>query len=317
MKKVYCLLALALFISGCTSNQGNVDINTKIMRQTPLSSPKTLSNKDTTDRIWDNFAENSSLNEAPKEPDLYLFYIEGLKNKSDYVRWYSAYKIIEYSWDESHRTEITKLLNDLCNDKVDFVKNAATFSLAVINKEFQKDIFKRSPDGNNFIFTRFYESRYNGGEIWIYNKPNDSYWLYKKIDTGNLGEVAWAPNSRKVCISFSGRTWSNVGILDINTNSAEHALVSPEISSYIVENKKTLGYKVGQNLRPDFYINFLEWKEDSTRVLLSYSFTDDDHIDQSGIVVYNLAQCKVERLEKYNPAYNERSTIKKPLGFKW
>lgn len=247
---------------------------------------------------------------------LYLFYIEGLKNKSDYVRWYSAYKIIEYSWDESQKREIIKLLNDLRNDKVGFVKCAATFSLAVINKEFQKDIFKKSPDGNNFIFTRFYESRYNGGEIWIYNKSIDSYWLYKKINGGSLGEIAWAPNSKKVCISFSGRTWTDVGILDVNINSTEHALVLPEISSYIAKNKKTLGYKVGQNPRPDFYINFLEWKEDSTKVLLSYRFTDDDDIDQCGIAVYNLEQCKVERLEKYNPV-NAQSAIKKPLGFKW
>ena len=205
----------------------------------------------------------------------------------------------------------------LCNDKTDFVKKAAVFSLAVINKEFEKDIFKRSPDGNNFIFTRFYESRYNGGEIWIYNKPNDSYWLYKKINTGSLGEISWAPNSKKICISFYGRTWSNIGILDIDVNSNEHNIVLPEISSYISENKKALGYKVGRNQRSDFYINILEWKEDSTKVLLSYNFTDDDYLEQSGIVVYDLVRHKVEKLEKYNPEYNERPTVEKPHGFKW
>lgn len=73
MKKAFCLLALTLFICGCTSNQANVDINTKVIMQTP--SPETLSSNDTVAKIWDNFAETASLNEAPNEPNfIFILY---------------------------------------------------------------------------------------------------------------------------------------------------------------------------------------------------------------------------------------------------
>ncbi len=71
---------------------------------------------------------------------------------------------------------------------------------------------------------------------------------------------------------------------------------TPNVHDYLCKNQKKLGYVIGEWNRPDPTTDFIEWSPDMKKVLLSYSFIDDNIVGQKGLCVYNLTQAKIERI---------------------
>lgn len=78
-----------------------------------------------------------------------------------------------------------------------------------------------------------------------------------------------------------------------------------------------MGYKVGSNQRSDPWIIFIEWSPDSSKVLLSYWFSDDDRIGQKGISIYNIRKQSFEKVTPLGPSVRDYEVVEKPKGFSW
>lgn len=268
--------------------------------------------------VWEAFCMQMGDNpinsqHSPQDPDFYYVYLDGLSHQNPSVRWYCSYKLLEYL-NSDKNDEIIPKLNNLLKDEIDFVRNAAKFSLEIFNKTFNGPEFKKSPVNSNVAFFKFSELRYNDGDVWLYSEKYKETVLLKKAD-GSVMDLKWSPDGNKLCIEYGGRIWSDVTIIDDINDTQE--LHEPKLMQYISEHNKEFKYEKGKNQRPDPYITLLEWSPDSKKALLFYSFTDDNYIVQRGSAVYDLTKKQITKVYPYPPFDGDHPPHEKPEGFTW
>jgi len=123
----------------------------------------------------------------------------------------------------------------------------------------------------------------------------------------------WSPDSKWVAVTTVARDFIDTVILD----TIENKEYETGLFKYIAEHADKYDFKIGVNQSPDTYIDFVEWCPDSKKILLSYSFTDDLSIRQTGIAVFNLEKMSVDWMIKLASSKEEYSEIGKPENFNW
>jgi hypothetical protein len=319
LRKIFCY-SLLLLLAGCRSeslitpqsNGTSVEVKATASDQVQ-DETKQQSNSNS---VWDILAakhgnenENGLGLDAPDDPDLFYLYLEGLAHSNPYVEWYASNKIIEFADhpDEQKAIDALRLLLKSPNDKV---KSSAQFALNVVEHHFDDPAFIRSPDGKRVAFHQYLEARYNDGKVWIYDLEANSVYLLN----GNwlsVERLIWSPDSKKLAIEFGGRIWGSIDL--VNPDKSE-SLLKKTVEAVITDKKY---YPVVKQQRSDYYCRFIEWSPDSSKALMSYTFTDDEYKNQQGIVVYDLMKAAYTTIKKYPAVDGLNVEIVKPDGFKW
>lgn len=270
---------------------------------------------------WDEFAQSYGGPKAyfgvmPMDVDLLPLYIAGMKHDDPYVRWVCAYKAFDYHVD-ARKLEIIKALQPLLTDPVLQVRDAAKFSMEVMNETLSGPEFVHSPNGKYVAFNPFINTRFNDGKLWVYSSESHHYIMALQLlsiggDNGVAGYIHWSPDGSKLAVGDGGRLWSNTVILNLS-NMTEN---KQNLFSYLSENSKKFGYNIGDYQRSDPAVRFLEWSPDSKKVLLSYCFYEDMEKCQSGIAVYNTETDKYERIIP-NKCSKDYPQVEKPDDFHW
>ncbi|MCX7923098.1 MAG: sister chromatid cohesion protein PDS5 [Clostridia bacterium] len=321
MKSKYIISILTFIVlglSGCTNDKNpNIvsEISSSVSTESQDDSTEDADKSSASVRIWDEYTKRYG-NEVqngglPIEPDLYHLYVEGMKNKSANVRWYCVNKAVEYSNHEK-KQEIIDAVSQLLNDPDENVKKAAEFTCSVLKFTFEGEDFIKSPNGKNVAFYNYREARFNDGKLWVYNGEYKEVWLLKTLE-GSLGSINWSPSGEKIAVSYGGRLWSDVAIID-NPSGETYG---NGLFQHILKFKDKYGYKIGKNNRVDPWITFLEWSPDSNKILLFYSFFDDDTVSQKGAAVYNLQKRDFDKLIPLGPSEADYPKAVKPKDFKW
>lgn len=271
--------------------------------------------KDKWDKLAEKFGSTMSnaysdiyrLDEAiSKEPDPVLFLCEGMKQHNIVIRWYCANKIIEY-YNKPGVKNAVEPLNNLLKEPA--IHDSAALSLAIINRTYDNGHLVKSHKGNKYLFTKYLGSRYNDGKLWIIDEGK-IHCITENISIGGFG---WSPDDEWLYANPYGRTSSDMIVVNVKSGKAYNI----PVFEYICENSSKLGYKVGKNQRSDPWINFIEWSPDSSRILLSYWFNDDEYTGQKGIAVYNIAEQFLEKVTPLGLAKVDYEVVKKPDGFNW
>lgn len=237
-----------------------------------------------------------------------LLLMQGLENHYPVVRWYCAYKIVEYI-NPKNKAEIRNLLKSAAEDSREYVRNAASFGLAVVDGTFEGTWFVKSAGGRRIACSRYNEARYNDGKIFMM-EDGSPHIAYEGL---NAAPVAWSPDEKRLTVTTTARTRIDTFVVDVETKKVSET----GVFEYAIKNAAKYGFKTGKNPRPDPYVHFIEWSPDSQKVLLSYSFTDDLDTRQTGTVVFNLEKKAVDWMFKLLPAEGEHAEVKKPEGFMW
>jgi hypothetical protein len=274
--------------------------------------------------VWDEVAakkRNENLNillgvDGPEDIDLFNLYLEGLSHPSPYVEWYASNKIIEYDYRPDKQKAIDAL-QLLLKSPEDNVKSSAQFPLNVLERNFDDPAIVRSPDGKRVAFHQFLEARYNDGRVWIYDTEMDAIyplngnWL-------NVARLIWSPDSKKLAIESMGRIWFSVDLINVDDSKLvdSKSLLSKSVTEVIIDKKYYPPIVTQQ--RPDYYTKLVEWSPDSTKAMMSYSFTDDEFKTQQGIVIYDIKKAAYTTVKKYPSDYEgSHDEIVKPDGFIW
>jgi hypothetical protein len=264
--------------------------------------------------VWDGLAAKHDVDgafmvDSPEEPDLFNLYLEGLSHPSPYVEWFASNKISTFS-DHPDQQKAIDALQYLLNSPQDNVKSAAQFALQVLKHDFDDPAFIHSLDGKKVAFHLYQGARYNDGQLWIYNSewnaviPLSNRWL-------SIEQLEWSPDGKKLAIEYGGRIWGNVDLIDPDSGQS---LLKKSVYDVLNDNKL---YTVVERQRPDPYYRLIEWSPDSTKAMLSYSFTDDDEKVQQGMVIYDLNKSEYTTITPYPSGDNPYPDIHKPDGFKW
>lgn len=233
---------------------------------------------------------------------------EGLVNRNPTVRWYCAYKILEYVTAEN-RGKIISKLKSVTYDSKEYVRSAAIFGLAALEGTFEGQGFIKSASGKRAALVRYSEARYNDGEILMLEEGKLSI-VYKGL---NAAPIAWSPDEKQLAVEAATRITVDTYIVDVETGKVNET----GVFEYITKHAARYGFEIGKNQRPDPYIRWMEWSPDSKKVLLSYSFTDDLYTRQTGVAVFDLDKKAVDWMLKLLPAEGEHALINKPEFFRW
>ncbi len=325
---------LYLVISGCflllfaCSNKGNItqvstsipDINSgeiQLQQGTPVNvevSDKTYKDK------WDKLTEKSGdmieyaydnidwLEEAvDKETDPISFLCAGMKHENPVIRWYCANKVIEY-YNKPGIKNALEPLNSLLKDE-NSIQDSAALSIAIINRTYNNKYLIKSHEGNRYLFTKFHGSIYDDGKLWIIDNGEINCF----VENYSIGDIGWSPDDKWLFANPYGRIQSEM--LVVNVKSRE--VYNIPLFQYICDNSDKLGYKVGSNQRPDPWIKFIEWSPDSSRILLSFWFRDDNFTGQKGIAVYNIENQSIEKVTTLGSTEGDYEVVDKPADFNW
>jgi hypothetical protein len=116
--------------------------------------------------------------------------------------------------------------------------------------------------------------------------PLNGNWL-------SVDRLIWSPDSKNLAIEYGGRIW---GSIDLIISDKTESLLKKRVEAVITDKKY---YPAVTQQRPDYYTRLVEWSPDSTRAMMSYSFTDDELKTQQGIVIYDLLQSDYTTVIKY------------------
>ena len=183
---------------------------------------------------------------------------------------------------------------------------------------FAGSAFVRSPDGHDVAFFPYVESRFNGGQVWLYSPSNDQLSMVLQLisvggDSGVAGYINWSPDGKKLAVGDGGRLWSDTVIFNINTMTRN----KKDLFTYIWENAEKYGYHMEDYQRPDPQVTFIEWSPDSRKVLLGYSFAEDMETWQSGFAVLNVETDEYENVMPNQSTDDDYPRLQKPEGFHW
>ena len=170
--------------------------------------------------------------------------------------------------------------------------------------------YVKSPDGKHAISAS--DDEYH---VLLYNYINKSEPKSFKV-VGLDYNFLWSPNSKKVCISYRGRIWSDLSIIDVDTESE---LEKPTINSIIKQFKATgtkIDYELNEN-RADPYLTPIEWSLDNKNILIFYRWFDKEFKVQNGVFIFDTEAKRASRIIQYPPAEGETVDVKIPDNFKW
>lgn len=211
--------------------------------------------------------------------------VEGLKEQSSVVRWYCAYKISDYL-NFVDKNYLKARLSAMMEDKVVEVRDAAAFTLSLIDKKYDKEWFIKSPDGKKIAFTKYNGVRYNNSGIWMINNGNVEA-LVKGIEPGDTGELTWSPDSEKIAYTVSGRYWQYVQIINIFTEK-KHKVDFREGGVYGQDFTSSPDGQLASSL------DIVEWKIDSKQILLKYDYYGKIH--STGLMIYDMEKQDVVKI---------------------
>ncbi|WP_026073711.1 hypothetical protein [Acetivibrio cellulolyticus] len=269
---------------------------------------------------WDKLTEKSGdsieyaydtinwLEEAVnKETDPILFLCEGMKHENPVIRWYCANKVIEY-YNKPGIKNALEPLNRLLKDE-NSIQDSAALSISIIKRTYNNKYLVKSHKGNRYLFTKFHGSGYGDGKLWIIDNGE----INCIVESYSIGDIGWSPDDKWLFANPYGRIQSEM--LVVNVKSRE--VYNIPLFQYICDNSGKLGYKVGSNQRPDPWIKFIEWNPDSSRILLSYWFRDDNFTGQKGIAVYNIEKQSIEKTTPLGSTEGDYEVVDKPADFSW
>ncbi|QMV41622.1 TolB-like translocation protein [Cohnella cholangitidis] len=288
------ILGIALLASCTSSNSEQAE---------PLTSSSEVGN---VNDYWEDIAKQGLMMSPFVDPEPPMEYIRiGLKHANPDVRWFCAYKILKHApqLDRQDRD----ILNQLTRDDAEAVRQAATFVESVLQETFDGDRFKRSPASHQVAFHLYHESRYNDGELWV--ALDGKLERLTKLE-GSITKLAYSPDGKKISAEYGGRIWSSLAIVD--SVSGNRAL--PDIIGEIIADPAN-GYDVDPRKvdRFDPYLQFIEWSPDSTRLLVSYSFSEGLDKYDYGWAIYNAEEDKIVKVYPSERAIYDT----KPDGFNW
>jgi hypothetical protein len=237
--------------------------------------------------------------------DLTRLLLNGLKEKSSVARWYSAYKISEYL-DSVDKAGLRTVLVGLYNDEVEEVRQAARFTVSMIDKDYCHEWFVKSPDGKKTAFVKYNGVRCNSSDVWIIADGKINA-LMKHLVPGTTGDITWSPDSEKLAFTQTTGMFRNVAIFSINSGIYIRYNIRP-LSDYIREYGEKYGIDAGKNGNMPYQVlNILKWKNDGSKLLLSYSYggRQEDGITagSSGKIVYDLEKEDVTEIIKDKADY--------------
>lgn len=252
----------------------------------------------------------SMLINGPSEIELYPLYFDGLKNNDPIIRWYSCNRMIDYYSHMDKHNEIEEELRRLLNDTNDSVKISAEFVLSIYENRFDGNSFYPSPNNKYIAFYNFRETRYNDGVCRIYMVDKDEIYT---CTFQSITGMQWSPDSNVLCIHYGGRVWSDISFIDLRTKTT----YTPGIHEYLYENKDKYEYLIGNWERPNPTTHLVDWSPNMEKVLLSYSFIDDNMVGQTGLCEYDFKQAKIVRIIKLGEFHDDHPVIEVPDDFQW
>ncbi|WEK53693.1 MAG: hypothetical protein P0Y55_14055 [Candidatus Cohnella colombiensis] len=261
---------------------------------TPIETPLTPAQQQATD-MWNSIGfvdvRYHPVNERMENVTLDQLLIL-TKHPDKDVRWYCAYRIIEFDSPEHHDV-VLGIVDELLQDPEHLVAEAASFSNKVMLKSFDADPrFIRSPDGNTYTFVKFEEATYNDGTVWIARDGRVEK-LYS-VQGAFIYDLFWSPNSKWLYARYGGRTWNTFMWIDIRSGEIfdltdiEQQIMDDPDNGYLIDHE--------QYGRFDYETSIVEWSPDSKRFLFHYNISHDDTYGYTGFGVYNLSSKKVEKV---------------------
>lgn len=149
---------------------------------------------------------------------------------------------------------------------------------------------------------------YTTAEFSDFNEVIDRIIIQTEVNSYEISDIIgyydnmqWSYDDTKLVISYYGRQWGNFIIIDI----ANKRTIYPE--TYYEDIRKhfeDLGYSFDYEpnaSRPDPYIYFDGWSEDSQSFKITYTVKDTDWQTQSGSFRYDLTTGEMKDFEQYPP----------------
>ncbi|MFC5700758.1 hypothetical protein ACFPVX_05670 [Cohnella faecalis] len=304
-----------VLLTACTSNKANdrpdlqasstSDASTETASPSPSASESTVGSLND---YWDGQSKRRLLDTAILDEEPPFEYVRfGLTHDNPEVRWYCAYRIGEEpsKIDEADRARLEAMTKDTDGN----VRQAAQFTLQVLNGTFEGDAFSHSSDNKTVAFHRYREARYNDGKVWLSRNGDTKVVYYSDASITNL---SISPDAAWLAVEYGGRIWGSLELVDMKT-------AKPLGNTFLLEavlkdpNGGYTDVDPSQNDRFDPYVRFLEWKSDGTQFLFSYGFWRSADRPEYGTAVYTIKTGTVSRIEK---AADERKH-QKPENFAW
>jgi hypothetical protein len=153
---------------------------------------------------------------------------------------------------------------------------------------------------------------YNDGNVWLYTETSIGS-FYRYDVGGSIDKMSWSTDGNKLLVEYGGRSWHFVSFIDLK----DYNLHEVGLFSYLVKNQEKFNYKIKTNQRSDPQITLLEWSPEGDKMLLFYSFTDDEYKIQSGAAIYDISSNDFQRIWAYPAEADEGVVPVKPKHFKW
>ncbi len=237
---------------------------------------------------------------------------EGLKNKSKEVRWYAAYKIIEFLTPGDY-PKIQKEIEKNLRDSVDEVKAAKRFLLSIVTGKHDDPGFTKSGNGKWVAFIRFPDQRYLCGEIWICRKGVKEG--FSKIDKISASSLEFSPTGEFLLGTVQGRKRTTFHFVNLQNKN----VTSFDFCEFLEKQGKKFKLPVGENMSGGvFEMSLIEWNPGGDRALIGYDYIffqgGENDIEEKGCAVFSLKEMNVESVQR--TPQNQDWKVK-PGKFRW
>ena len=250
--------------------------------------------------FWDQFtgvwmADFSSHAELP-DAEAYAYVLAGLAHADPGIRWYCAYRLLDWL-PQLERSDLEQALLPLLLDEQSFVQQAAGFVLDVAAGRLtahEYDWVATSPDGLMHAFYRYANSRYNDWLVYIWSE--DAGLRTFAVD-GSVTGLTWSPNGKLLGVAYGGRIWGNVSVYDVAGDAGATRLSMPNFA-HVLANGEQYGYGIDPDevTRFDPYVAIIEWSPDSSSFLFSYEFSDQHFMTFYGYGVYSVTEQRIQHV---------------------
>ena len=200
---------------------------------------------------------------AAYKGDMVSLIESGLQSTNPVVRWLAANQILEYMG-TPQAPRLTTAVSKLNDDPVEEVKQAARLAITFNDGNYKyHSRIKASPDNTFYIYHRFHGAQYNDGQVWIIKNGKVS--LLQEVE-GSVYNMHFSSDSSLVAVNYGGGTWGSLSLINVAQGTVMDVLPWSFLES-------SQGLEIfGTHPRPDPYVVFHEWSQDSGQVLLYYAF---------------------------------------------
>ncbi len=264
---------------------------------------------------YNAYGADPAFDEQVEPADAPSLLTEGLSHPNLVVRWFCAYKILDFP-DEIDTAAVCKRLQVLLASEEDFVKEAAALALAVLNEDWDSPLILKSPKKNRYAFTRYQNCRGNDGNVFIVENSR-----VKKQNIGfGIYMCGWSPDGNWLACGSPYRYGSTLQLLEIDTGK----VVS--LGDNVLDSLLPVLPRLALNPTRGFSdLKLLQWSPDSKKLLLSYKYSDIQLRDSWVLLVGAFRSNTVDWAasltdeEQLNPDYVSPTTgiPGVPSGFDW